>query len=53
MILAKTLKIVIFLWENAYFEEIEDWKQEKNQTKIDEKLYVFWDIDFGRILGGF
>ena len=23
------------------------------QAKIDEKLYVFWDIDFGWILGGF
>ena len=25
----------------------------KNQAKIGEKLHVFWDVDFGRILGGF
>ena len=25
----------------------------KNRRKIDEKLFVFWDIDFEWILGGF
>ena len=53
MLLAKTLKIVIFPRENAYFQEIEDQAKEKNRTKIDEKLHVLGDIDFGCILGGF
>ena len=52
-ILAKTLKMLIFLRENQYFQEIEDRKNAKNPTKIHEKSYVFWDIDFGWILGGF
>ena len=52
-LLAKTLKIVIFPRENAYFQEIEDWKKEKHRAKIDEKSHVFWDLDFDRILEGF
>ena len=28
-------------------------QQSMFRAKIDEKLYVFWDIDFGWILGGF
>ena len=52
-ILAKTVKIMIFLRENTHFQEIEDWKKEKHRAKIDEKSHVFWDIDFDRILGGF
>ena len=53
MILAKTLKLVIFLKENYDFQEIEHQKNEKNFEQIDEKLHVFWDLDFVRILGGF
>ena len=52
-ILAKTLKIVIPSRRNANFQEIEDRKNEKNQTRIDEKSHVFWDIDFGYVLEGF
>ena len=51
MILAKTLKLVIFLKENHDFQEIEDGKKEKHRAKIDEKSHVFWDLDFERILG--
>ena len=53
MLLAKTLKIVIFLRENAYFQEIEDKNQRTNIQKCDEKLHVFWNFDFGGILDGF
>ena len=53
MILAKTLKLVIFPRENAYFQEIEDRKKYKNRAKIDEKSHVFLDVDFEDILGGF
>ena len=53
IILAKTLKIVIFPRENAYFQEIEHQKKEKHRAKIDEKSHVFWNLDFGWILGGF
>ena len=28
-------------------------RQRLLRTKIDEKLHVFWDIDFGGVLGGF
>ena len=34
------------------FQEIERQKKEKRRTKIDDKSYVFWDFDFGWILGG-
>ena len=53
IILAKTLKLVIFPRENAYFQEIEDRKKYKNQAKIDEKSHVFLDVDFEGILDGF
>ena len=53
IILAETLKIVIFPRENAYFQEIEHQKTEKHRAKIDEKSHVFWNLDFGRILGEF
>ena len=53
MILAETSKIVLPSRRNATFQEIEDPPKSTNQQKIDEKLSVFWDIDFGRILGGF
>ena len=53
IILAKTLKLVIFPRENAYFQEIEHEKNNKNCTKIDEKLHVFLEIDFGSILERF
>ena len=53
MILAKTLKIVLPSRRNANFQEIDVAKKLKKRTKIDEKLHVFGDIDFGRIWGGF
>ena len=53
IILAETLKIVIFLRENAYFQEIEHQKKEKHRAEIDEKSHVFWNLDFERILGEF
>ena len=53
MILAETSKIVLPSRRNATFQEIEDPPKLINQQKIDEKFSVFWDIDFGRILGGF
>ena len=53
IILANTLKLVIFSRENAYFQEIEHHKKEKHRAKIDEKSHVFGDLDFERILGGF
>ena len=52
MILAETSKIVLPSRRNATFQEIEDPPKLINQQKIDEKLSVFWDIDFGRILEG-
>ena len=39
-ILAKTLKMLIFLRENQYFQEIEDRKNAKNPTKFHEKSYL-------------
>ena len=53
MLLAKTLKIVIFLRENAYFQEIEDKNLRKNIQKCDQKSHVFWNFNFGGILDGF
>ena len=53
MILVKTSKKVIFLKENLDFQEIQDTEANKIQTKIDEKSHVFWDLDFGWILGRF
>ena len=59
MLLAKTLKIVIFPRENAYFQEIQDKTQRTNKQKCIEKLDVFgtsilkaFSIDLGRVLGG-
>jgi len=46
MILAKILKLVIFLWENNDFQEIKDRKKEKHRAKIDEKSHAFGDFDF-------
>ena len=55
MLLAKTLKIVIFPRENAYFQEIED----KNQRTKNQNCMFFgtsilkaFCMDFGRVLGG-
>ena len=53
IILAETLKIVIFPRENAYFQEIEHQKKEKHRAKIDEKSHVCWDIVFGGVSEGF
>ena len=53
MLLAKTLKIVIFPRENAYFQEIEDKNQRTNSQKCNENLHVFWNFDFRCILNGF
>ena len=53
MLLAKTLKIVIFLRENAYFQEIEDKDQRKNNKKCAEKSHVFWNFDFINFPVGF
>ena len=51
--LAKSSEIVISPRENQHFQEIEVSNKQKTRTKTDAKLNVFWDIDFGRILGGF
>ena len=51
--LAKTLKIVVFLRENRYFQSFEDNKDTKTIAKKLEKFYVFGDLVFGGILGGF
>ena len=53
MLLAKTLKIVIFLRENAYFQEIEDKNPRTKSQNCNEKLHVFWNFDFKGILHGF
>ena len=53
MLLAKTLKIVIFLRGNAYFQEIEDKNQRTKNQNCNEKLHVFWNFDFKGILNGF
>ena len=53
MLLAKTLKIVIFPRENAYFQEIEDKNQRTKSQNCNEKLHVFWNFDFKGILHGF
>ena len=53
MLLAKTLKICIFLKENAYFQEIEDITNNQILQKIDEKTHIFGNVDFKSILGGF
>ena len=53
LILVKTSKIVIFLWANHDFQEIEDTEKNQIRTKIDGKLYVFWNFDFKRILDAF
>ena len=53
MLLAKTLKICIFLRENAYFQEIEDITNNQILQKIGEKTHIFGNVDFESILGGF
>ena len=53
MILAETSKIALPSRRNANFQAIEDPPKLTNQQNIDEKSSVFWDIDFGRILGSF
>ena len=58
-LLAKTLKMVIFLRENAYFQEIEDRKNIKiKQKSMKNRMFcgtsiskVFW-MDFEGVLGG-
>ena len=46
MNVVKTLKIVILPRSNSYFQEIRHKNQQKNKQTIDEKLYVFLDLDF-------
>ena len=53
MILVKTSKIVISLWENHDFQEIEDTEKNKIQAKIDKKSHVFWNFVFEAISAGF
>ena len=53
MLLAKTLKIVIFPRENAYFQEIEDKNQRTKSQNRNEKLHVFWNFNFRGIWDGF
>ena len=45
-ILAKTSKIVFPFRRNAEFQEIEVTKNKNYKAQIDEKSYIFWDIDF-------
>ena len=52
-ILAKTLKISISSWENAYFKGFEDNTNAKTIIKYFEKIDVFWNFDFEGILGRF
>ena len=55
MLLAKTLKIVIFHRENAHFQEIEHQKKNIEQKSMKNRMFFeprFWE-DFGRVLGGF
>ena len=52
-ILAKTLKILISSWENAYFKGFEDNTNAKTIIKYFEKIDVFWNFDFEGILGRF
>ena len=51
--LAKTLKIVVFLRENWYFQGFEDNKYTKTVTKNLEKFDVFGVLDFRGVLDGF
>ena len=43
-IFAKTLKTMGFLEENVHFQEIEDRKNKKKRTNIDEQMYVLGDV---------
>ena len=52
-LLVKTFKIALLSRRNANFQDIEVPTKRQNRRKIDEKLLVFWDIDFEWILGGF
>ena len=52
-ILAKPLKIAIFPRENLYFQGFDVFRFRKKMLKSPQKSNVFWDIDFGWILGGF
>ena len=51
--LAKTLKIVIFLRENWYFQGFEPFSFERCCRKCSQKSDVFWNIDLEGILGRF
>ena len=52
-LLVKALKIALLSRRNANFQDIEVPTKRQNRRKIDEKLFVFRDIDFELILGGF
>ena len=53
VILAKTLKIMLPSRRHANFQEIDVAEKPKKLAKIDEKLHVFWHMDFGGVLEGF
>ena len=52
-ILAKTSKIVFLFRRNAEFREVEVTKNKNYKAQIDEKSYIFWDIDFKSFWDGF
>ena len=52
-ILAKTSKIVLPSRRNAEFQEIEVTKNKNYKAQIDEKSYMFWDMDFKSFWDGF
>ena len=52
-ILAKTSKIVLPSRRNAEFQEIEVTKNKNYKAHIDEKSYMFWDMDFKSFWDGF
>ena len=52
-ILAKTSKIVLPSRRNADFQEIEVTKNKNYKAQIDEKSYIFWDINFKSFWDGF
>ena len=50
--LAKTLKILIFLWEIDIFK-VSSNNFFKKLSKSSQNLHAFWGLDFGMVLGGF
>ena len=51
-ILSKTLKLVILLRENWYFQGFDVSKFEKPLSKSVQNFHAFLDLDFEGILGG-